>query len=109
MYKRALFFSSETKSAMADRRKPAPSEPGSKADQAEAVAALKQARADHVRRKEEDRRNVLLGAFFAEHVARNPKLRDYVEKHVFTFHTRQRDREFLRTWLDRIDEKTPSE
>ncbi len=91
---------------MADRRRPAPSEPDSKADQAEAVAALKQARADHARRKEEDRRNVLLGAFFADHVTRNPKLRDYVEKHAFSFHKRERDRQFLRTWLDGIDKKT---
>ncbi|MGG7519705.1 hypothetical protein ACQ3G6_17655 [Allorhizobium undicola] len=91
---------------MANRRKPSPPEPGSKADQAEAAAALKQARAEHAQRKSDDRRNVLLGAFFAEHVARNLKLRDYVEKHVFTFHTRQRDREFLRTWLDK---KTPRE
>lgn len=94
---------------MADRRKPPPPEPGSKADQAEAAATLKQARTDHAQRKLADRRNVLLGQFFAEHVARNPKLRDYVEKHVFSFHTRQRDREFLRTWLDRIDKKTPRE
>lgn len=94
---------------MADRRKPPPSEPVPKAGQTEAAAALKQARSDHARRKEEDRRNVLLGAFFAEHVARNPKLRDYVEKHVFSFHTRQRDRQFLRTWLDQIEEKTNSE
>ncbi|KQS67650.1 hypothetical protein ASG39_22670 [Rhizobium sp. Leaf371] len=77
-----------------------------KADQAEAVAALKQARSDHARRKEDDRRNVLLGQFFAEHVQRNRKLRDYLEKHVFSFHTRERDRQFLRTWLDGIDKKT---
>ena len=94
---------------MADRRKPASSEPGSKADQAEAVTALKQARSDHARRKEEDRRNVLLGAFFAEHVQRNRKLRDYLEKHVFSFHTRERDQAFLRLWLDGIDKKTPRE
>jgi len=94
---------------MADRRKQSLSTPDPKAEQAEATAALKQARADRAQQKSEDRRNVLLGAFFAEHVARNPKLRDYVEKHVFNFHTRQRDREFLRTWLDRIDEKTPRE
>ena len=91
---------------MSDRRKPASSEPGSKVDQAAAVAALKQARSDHAQRKEEDRRNVLLGAFFADHVTRNPKLRDYVEKHVFSFHTRERDQQFLRTWLDGIDKKT---
>ncbi|MBB4067389.1 hypothetical protein [Gellertiella hungarica] len=94
---------------MADLRKPSLIEPDLKADQAEAVAALKQARADHAQRKSEDRRNVLLGQFFAEHVACNPKLRDYVEKHVFSFHTRQRDRDFLRTWLDRIDKKTSRE
>ncbi|AXV18553.1 hypothetical protein CYG48_22205 (plasmid) [Neorhizobium sp. SOG26] len=92
---------------MADHRKPAPPEPGPKAGQAEAAAALKQARINHAQRKLEDRRNVLLGQFFAEHVARNPKLKGYVEKHVFSFHTRQRDREFLRTWLDQLDEKTP--
>lgn len=94
---------------MADRRKPSSPEPGSKADQAEAAAVLKQARSDHAQRKLEDRRNVLLGAFFADQVTRNPKLRDYVEKHVFSFHTRERDREFLRTWLDQLDEKTPRE
>lgn len=88
---------------MVDRSKPVPSEPGSKADQVEAAAALKQARSDHARRKEEDRRNVLLGQFFAEHVQCNRKLRDYVKKHVFSFHTRERDRQFLRTWLDGID------
>lgn len=94
---------------MADRRKPSPSEPDLKADQAEAVAALQQARSDHAQRKQDDRRNVLLGAFFADHINRNPKLRDYVEKHLFSFHTRERDRAFLRAWLDRIDEKTSRE
>lgn len=106
MYKRALFLSSETTSARVDRRKPAPSKLDSKADQAEAVAALKQTRSDHAARKAEDRRNVLLGQFFADHVARNRKLRDYLKKHAFSFHTRERDRQFLRTWLDGIDTKT---
>jgi len=91
---------------MADRSKPAPSKPDLKADQAKAAAALKQARNDHATRKSEDRRNVLLGQFFAEHIQRNRKLRDYLEKHVFSFHARERDQAFLRTWLDGIDKKT---
>lgn len=94
---------------MPDRRKPSPTKPDLKVDQSEAIASLQQARIDHAQRKQDDRRNVLLGQFFAEHVTRNPKLRDYVEKHVFSFHTRERDRAFLRAWLDQIDKKTPHE
>lgn len=91
---------------MADRSKPPSSAADPKAEQAEVREKLRVARTDHATRKMEDRRNVLLGAFFAEHVARNSKLRAYVEKHVFTFHTRERDRAFLRVWLDQLANKT---
>ena len=95
---------------MPDRRKPPPSESDLKANQADALADLKQARADHAERNIADRRNVLLGTFITEHIARNPKLRDYVEKHVYKFHKRERDQAFLRDWLDQLAEKQkPSE
>ena len=82
-----------------------PSEPDPKAKQAEVLADLRKARADHAERKITDRRNVLSGTFISEHIARNPKLSDYVEKHIFTFHKRERDRAFLHAWLDQFAEK----
>jgi len=80
-----------------------------KEKQDEASFAQKQARTNHSQRKINDRRNVLLGAFLADHTARNPNLMTYVESHIFTFHTRKRDQVFLLAWLDKIKEKASRE
>ncbi|WP_127754368.1 hypothetical protein [Devosia sp. 1566] len=50
--------------------------------------------------KRTDRLHVLLGSFLLADMKRNPKLRAYVERHLLDFHTRQRDRDFLATFLD---------
>lgn len=105
MYKRALLFSIEIEITMSDHQKISLPKIGMKEKQAEALISQKQARTNHTQQKIYDRRNVLLGAFFADQAARNPKLMAYVESHIFTFHTRKRDQDFLRAWLDKIKEK----
>lgn len=92
---------------MSDHQKIPPSKSDMKEKQAEVIITQKQARTNHTQRKINDRCNVLLGAFLVDHAARNPKLMAYVESHIFTFHTRKRDQDFLRAWLDQIKEKTP--
>lgn len=72
-------------------------------------ARLEQARARHAERKAEDRRNALLGAFLAHHVARNPKLRRDVEKTIYRYHKRQRDRDFLKAYFDALPKETETE
>lgn len=51
-------------------------------------------------KKRVDRLKVLLGAFLLDHIERNRALRRYVRRHLLDFHTRQRDRDFLATFLD---------
>ena len=51
-------------------------------------------------KKRADRLKVLLGAFLLEHLERNPALRRYVRRHLLDFQTRQRDRDFLATFLE---------
>lgn len=80
-----------------------------KKKQAAARIEQEQARARHAARKADDRRNVLLGAFLAHHVARNPKLRRDVEKNIYRYHKRQRDRDFLKAYFDTLPKETDTE
>jgi hypothetical protein len=67
-------------------------------------AQLAQHKARQLRhdQKRTDRLHVLLGSFLLDHVQRNPALRRYVRRHLLDFHTRQRDRDFLVTFLDGV-------
>lgn len=58
------------------------------------------ARQLHQDKKRTDRLKVLLGAFLLDHLTRNAALRRYVRRHLLEFYTRQRDRDFLVTFLD---------
>lgn len=68
--------------------------------QIEARLEQDRARMRHAERKAEDRRNTLLGSFLAHHVAHNPKLRQDVEKNIYLYHKRKRDRDFLEAYFD---------
>jgi hypothetical protein len=75
----------------------------------EARIEQERARARHAERKAEDRRNALLGAFLAHHVARNPKLRGDVEKNIYRYHKRKRDRDFLKAYFDALAKEADTE
>lgn len=66
----------------------------------EAQLAQHKARQLRQAKKRSDRVKVLLGAFLLDHLTRNRALRRYVRRHLLDFHTRQRDRDFLATFLD---------
>lgn len=67
------------------------------------------ARVRHAERKAEDRRNALLGAFLAHHLARNPKLRGDVEKNIYRYHKRKRDQDFLKAYFDALAKEADTE
>lgn len=70
----------------------------------EAQLAQDKARQLHQDKKRIDRLKVLLGAFLLDHLTRNAALRRYVRRHLLESQSRQRDRDFLTTFLDGLPE-----
>lgn len=75
----------------------------------EASLEKDRARMRHAERKAEDRRNFLLGAFLAHHIALNPKLRSDVEKNIYRYHKRKRDQDFLKAYFDALAKEANTE
>ena len=74
------------------------------AEVAKAKAADAVARANRQKRKDEDRRKILLGAFLMEVFKRQPELRDVLRGDLDKFLIHDRDKELMREWLSTVSE-----